>query len=45
MSSAAEFVDIHIRKGEKAALNEMNKNSRFKQKGKVQTTQVWSHRW
>jgi hypothetical protein len=40
VANAAEFADIHIRKGEKATLNDLNKGSRFRQKGKVQSVQV-----
>jgi hypothetical protein len=40
VSSAEEFTDIHIRKGEKGVLNELNKSARFRQKGKVQSVQV-----
>ena len=40
VSSAEEFADIHIRKGEKALLNDLNKASRFRQKGKVQFVHV-----
>jgi hypothetical protein len=40
VSSAAEFSDIRIRKGERQVLNDLNKAGRFRQKGKVQSVQV-----
>ena len=40
LSRSQEFADIRIRKGERQALNDVNKAARFRQTGKVQTTPV-----
>ena len=42
LSHCEELQDIRIRKGERSALNDMNKSGRYRQKSKVQTTPVGS---